>query len=241
MDFRKLNTKTNTPLTLKNVDAIYWLGRYTERVLTTLKFLMDIYDSNLDSDFDYHKYCHDLEIYDDFTSLEDFCKRYAFDKYYASSIISSMNRSYDNAIMLRDTIGSEALSYIEMALRDMEKAEFSATPVLEFQNVIDFIMAFKGQFFDSICDHNVRCILNSGMTIERLDMYLRLDINREKIDFECNRLSYSIEGVDINCNKSALKKTCEELCNTDEGFDNADKMILVQLIDSIFMKIEMAA
>lgn len=42
-------------------------------------------------------------------------------------------------------------------------------------------MAFKGQVFDSICDYNVRNILNCGFTIERLD------INKDKIEFECGR------------------------------------------------------
>lgn len=230
-----------TPLTLKQVDSIYWLGRYTERVMTTLKFLMNMYDSNIDSYFDYEKYCRDLDIYNDFSSLSDFCFRYAFDKNYPGSIIASMTRCYDNAIMLRETIGSEALSYIELAKHQLENAQFSPTPVLNFQKVIDFLMAFKGQFFDSICDHNIRCILNCGLTIERLDLYLRLNIQKEKISFECNRLSYSIAGVDISCNKSALEKACQELCDQSEEFDNADKMIIVQLIDSLFMNLEMAA
>ena len=60
-----------TPLTLKQVDSIYWLGRYTERVMTTLKFLMNMYDSNIDSYFDYEKYCRDLDIYNDFSSLRN--------------------------------------------------------------------------------------------------------------------------------------------------------------------------
>lgn len=241
MDFREVKRSFNTPLTLKQVDSIYWLGRYTERVLTTLKFLMDMYDSNLDSNFNYEKYCQDLDIYNGFTSLSDFCKRYAFDVNYPSSIICSMNRSYDNAIMLRETIGSEALSYIELALRRLSDAQYSETPVLVFQKVIDNIMAFKGQFFDSICDHNIRNILNCGLTIERLDMYLRLNINKDRIAFECNRLSYSIAGVDIHCNKTSLTKACEELCESDELIDNADKMILIQVIDGLFMNLELAA
>ena len=243
MDFREVKSARagEVPLTLKQVDSIYWLGRYTERVLTTLKLFMNVYDSQLDSHFDYARYCSDLDIYNGFTSIEDFCQRYAFDKTYASSIISSMNRSYDNAIMLREIIGSEALSYIELALRRLAEAEFSPTPVLLFQKVIDNIMAFKGQFFDSICDHNIRSILNCGLTIERLDMYLRLNINNEKIAFECNKLSYSIAGVDISCNKEGLNKACEELCSKGESFDNADKMILIQLIDSLFMDIQIAA
>ncbi len=243
MDFRevKATRKGEVPLTLKQVDSIYWLGRYTERVLTTLKVFMDVYDSQLDSHFDYVKYCSDLDIYNGFTSLSDFCQRYAFDRNYASSIISSMNRSYDNAIMLRETIGSDSLSYIELALRRMEDAQYSQTPALVFQKVIDNIMAFKGQVFDSIADHNVRHILLAGLTLERLDMYLRLNMNEDKIAFECRRLTHSIERTDINCDRLALQKVCGELCEKSDFMDNADKMILLQLIDGLFMKIDMAA
>lgn len=243
MDFRevKATRKGEVPLTLKQVDSIYWLGRYTERVLTTLKVFMEVYDSQIDSHFDYEKYCSDLDIYNGFTSLSDFCQRYAFDRTYASSIISSMNRSYDNAIMLRETIGSDSLSYIELALRRMEDAQYSQTPALVFQKVIDNIMAFKGQVFDSIADHNVRHILLAGLTLERLDMYLRLNMNEDKIAFECRRLTHSIERTDINCDRFALQKVCGELCEKSDFMDNADKMVLLQLIDGLFMKIDMAA
>lgn len=243
MDIREVNTVRTAavPLTLKQVDSIYWLGRYTERVLTTLKIFMNVYDSQLDSHFDYAKYCTDLDIYNGFASLSDFCTRYAFDRNYPSSIISSMTRSYDNAIMLRETIGSDALSYIELALRRMEDAQFSETPALIFQKVIDNIMAFKGQVFDSITDHNVRHILLTGLTLERLDMYLRLGMNEDKVSFECRRLTHSIERTDINCDRIALQKVCGELCENSDFLDNADKMILLQLIDSLFIKIDAAA
>ena len=68
MDFGKVNSRRNgtVPLTLKQVDSIYWLGRYTERVLTTLKIFMNVYDSQLDSHFDFAKYCSDLDIYNGF-------------------------------------------------------------------------------------------------------------------------------------------------------------------------------
>lgn len=243
MDFREVVSSRNgeVPLTLKQVDSIYWLGRYTERVLTTLKLFMNVYDSQLDSQFDYAKYCRDLDIYNGFATIEDFCKRYAFDKSYPSSIISSMTRSYDNAIMLRETIGSDALSYIELALKRMEDAQFSETPALVFQKVIDNIMAFKGQVFDAITDRNVRHILLAGLTLERLDMYLRLNMNEDKVNFECRRLTHSIERTDINCDRLALQKVCGELCEKGDFLDNADKMILLQLIDSLFIKLDIAA
>lgn len=231
MDFAEIKT----PLTLKQVDSIYWLGRYTERVLTTLRIFMNVYDSQLDSDFDYAKYCKDLDIYNGFSSIKDFCERYAFDLNYPSSIISSMNRSYDNAIMLRETIGSDALSYIELALRRLGDAQFSQTPVLSFQKVIDCIMAFKGEITDSISDRNIANILTCGLTLERLDMYLRLNINQSKLLFECKRLANAISYTDIACDRLTMQKICGELCEVDDFQDAADKMVLLQLIDGLFV------
>lgn len=222
-------------LTLKQVDSIYWLGRYMERVLTTLRNLMRFYDYQLDSEFDYAKYCKDLDIYNGFSNVEDFCQRYAFDISYPSSIISSMTRAYDNGIMLRETIGSDALSYIELALRRLGDAQYSRTPVLNFQKVIDCIMAFKGAISDSISDRNIRNILLCGLTLERLDMYLRLNINTDKVGFECHRLADSIAYCDIVCDKLTMRKICSELCESDNFMDAADKMVLLQLIDGLFV------
>ena len=42
------------------------------------------------------------------------------------SIISNINRAYDNAIVLRESIGSETLSYIQLAIYDMNRAKLSS-------------------------------------------------------------------------------------------------------------------
>lgn len=60
------------------------------------------------------------------------------------SLISNLNRAYDNAVVLRESIGSEALSYIQMSVYDMEKAAKSEVPLLEFQQVLVNIHAFWG-------------------------------------------------------------------------------------------------
>ena len=39
------------------------------------------------------------------------------------SIISNLNRAYDNAIVLRESIGSETLSFIQLAIYEMNKAK----------------------------------------------------------------------------------------------------------------------
>lgn len=231
MDFSEITT----PLTLKQVDSLYWLGRYAERVLSTLRVFMRVYDSQLDNNFDFSEYCQNLDIYNGFTDLKDFCNRYAFDKSYASSISCSMMRAYDNAIMLRDIIGSEALSYIEMAQRTLLDSEFSRTPMLMFQKVIDYIMGFYGVISDTIIDRNIRNIILCGHGVERLDFYLRLGINENKIQFECRRLAQAFSYTDISVDKFTISKICGELCEADNVQDYADKMLLLQLIDGYFV------
>ena len=60
------------------------------------------------------------------------------------SLISNLNRAYDNAVVLRESIGSEALSYIRMSVYDMENAAKSEVPLLELQQVLVNIHAFWG-------------------------------------------------------------------------------------------------
>ena len=60
------------------------------------------------------------------------------------SLISNLNRAYDNAVVLRESIGSEALSYIQMSVYDMENVAKSEVPLLEVKQVLDNIHAFWG-------------------------------------------------------------------------------------------------
>ena len=230
MDF----SEVKTPLTLKQVDSLYWLGRYTERVLSTLRMFMQVYDSQIDTTFDYADYCEKLAIANTFSSLKDFCHRYAFDKTYPSSIMCSMTYANGNAMMLRDLVGSECLSYVELAFRALADAELSETPVLFFQRTVDYIMAFKGAVFDTIQDRNAYNIIRCGFGVERLDFYLRLGIHEQTVLFESRRLADALLYTDVDCNRLQLQKITGELCELDVFQDRADKMVLLQLIDELF-------
>lgn len=230
MDFEEVRI----PLTLKQVDSLYWLGRYTERALTTLRTFITVYDSQLDTTFDYAAYCNKLDICNTFTSLKDFCFRYVFDTNYSSSIIASLSYANGNAMMLREIIGSDALSYMEMSLRTMHDAQYSQSPVLLFQKVIDYIMAFKGTVEDCVFDRNVRNIICCGYGVERLDMYLRLELNQDTVLFECRRLAESLAYTDVDCDTLQLQKIMGELCQVDSVQDSTDKIVLLQIIDSLF-------
>ena len=56
---------------------------------------------------------------------ENFIQRYCFDADDMNSIYSNLMRAYDNGITLRESIGSETLSYIQLAAE--QGARFTVT------------------------------------------------------------------------------------------------------------------
>ena len=106
-----------------NTDRLFWLGRYSERVYTTLKLFSLSFDSLIEQSVDDHRaFCESLEIPDIYRDKEDFIARYPFGLDDPNSIISNLYRAYDNAIELREEIGSETLSFIQMAIYEMKSA-----------------------------------------------------------------------------------------------------------------------
>ena len=87
----------------------------------------------------------------------------------------------------------ETLSYIQLAIYDMNKAKISRAPLIEMQRVIDNILAFWGIVDDSIDSRQVRNIIKTGKRIERIDLYARLGISREELEREISRLATRID------------------------------------------------
>ena len=96
-------------------------------------------------------------------------------------------------------------------------------------------MGFYGVISDTIIDRNIRNIILCGHGVERLDFYLRLGINENKVQFECRRLAQAFSYTDISVDKFTISKICGELCEADNVQDYADKMLLLQLIDGYFV------
>ena len=95
-------------ISVENTDRLYWLGRYTERVYTTIKVFESRFDSMIDiDDLEYEKFCESQDIPNIYKSKEDFVARYCFSPEDENSIFSNLMRAYDNAIVLREEIGSE--------------------------------------------------------------------------------------------------------------------------------------
>jgi uncharacterized alpha-E superfamily protein len=154
----------------------------------------------------YHDFCQMIDIPDIYQDKQDFMKSYPFDENNPDSIISNLIRAYDNAIVLRESIGSESLSYIQLAIYEMNKAKLSDAPLIELQFVIDDILAFWGMIDDKLDDDHVRNIIKSGKRIERFDLYARLGLGREVLVREVNRMIPRIEKSGMDVKKDKLEE-----------------------------------
>ncbi len=196
-------------ISVEQTDRLLWLGRYSERVYTTLRLYYNSFDMMIDEITDsYAEFCRMIDIPDVYGSKEAFKDKYPFDEENPDSILSNLNRAYDNAIVLREEIGSEALSYIQLAIYDMNRARISRAPLIEMQRVIDNILAFWGIVDDSIDSEQVRNMIKTGKRIERIDLYARLGMSRKELIREIDRLVPRIErsGIEYRRDKISVLK-----------------------------------
>ena len=192
-------------ISLDQVDHLYWLGRYTERVYTILKIYAKSFDLMIEEDEGiYHKFCGYLDIPDIYQSKEDFIRRYAFDESIPDSIISNLNRAYDNAIVLRETIGSDALSYVQLSIYAMNNAAKSNSPLVELQQVTDDLLSFWGIVDDQIDSDQIRNILKAGKRIERIDLYARLELEKKRLEREVRRMIPRVLRSGMKYNEQSL-------------------------------------
>ena len=216
-------------ISVEQADHLYWLGRYTERVYTTLRFYSKSYDTMIDEKIDsYQKFCESIDIPNIYTSREDFIRRYPFDAANPDSIVSNLNRAYDNAIVLRESIGSEALSYIQLAIYDMNKASVSKAPLIELQYLVDHILAFWGIADDQIDSEQIRNIIKAGKRIERIDLYARLGVAQKELQREVHRMIPRVERSGLTFDKTKLKQVKELVESSD-----FDYYTIVSIVEAI--------
>lgn len=194
-------------ISLEKSDHLFWLGRYTERVFTTLQTFFLYYDKMLDMDEGAYKgLCEKLSIPMIYTDKEDFVKKYMFSPADPNSVYSNIRRAYDNGVVLRDELSSKTLSYIQMALDCIEQAKESASPVYDLQAVIDYLFAFWGCVDDNVEDEECRNIIKCGKYLERLDLYMRLGYSYKSIEKEYNKFLNRLHKIRIGYNLSEVDK-----------------------------------
>ncbi len=220
-------------ISLEQTNRLYWLGRYSERVYTTIRLYSKCYDDMIDDIGDnFASFCAQLEIPNIYKDKEDFNERYAFDENDENSIYSNLMRAYDNAIVLREEIGSETLSYIQLAIYAINKAKISRAPLLELQNVEDNILAFWGIADDFIDSETTRNIIKAGKRIERIDLYARLKLGQKELKRELHRMETRVVKSGMSYDKEKLEEL-KCLIEAPKSDDELNWREIVNLTESI--------
>ena len=118
--------------------------------------------------------------------------------------MSNLLCAYDNAVVMRNEISSETLSYIQMAVNYMEQGRESSAPMLKLQEVFDCIFAFWGSADDFVESETTRNILKFGRSVERLDLYTRFSFSPTLIKKEFSILLNRLYKVGVDCNIDAI-------------------------------------
>lgn len=109
-------------ISVEHSDRLFWLGRYTERVFTTLKTLEKQYDSMIDTNpMKYTEFLNIFGLDDIYGNMQNFVASFLFDKNNSHSVAYSLEKAYDNGIVLRENISSKALSFLQLAKDTLKK------------------------------------------------------------------------------------------------------------------------
>lgn len=158
-------------------NRLYWLGRYTERVYISLHLLRRYYDKMIDGEpKEYEEYYQKLDTSNPYPDMESFRMGYMYDDKNPCSLISGLIAVNDNAIVLREEIMSETLSYVELSLSHIRKsAEKKDGNITDLQPITDYLLAFWGSVDERVFDERVRNFLRIGKLVENMDMHIRFD------------------------------------------------------------------
>ncbi len=169
-------TKSNA-ISAAKANRLYWLGRYTERVYISLHLLRRYYDKMIDSEGkEYEEFYQKLDGSNPYPDTESFRLGYMYDDKNPCSIISGLTAANDNAIVLREEIMSETLSYIQLSLCHIQQmAKEKDANITNLQCITDYLLAFWGSADERISNPRVSNIMHIGKGVENIDMHIRFD------------------------------------------------------------------
>lgn len=200
-------------------NRLYWLGRYECRVYLTLHQLNKCFDEMIDGEpDDYTEFWSKLDATGIYKTNEEFTFGMLYDDTNPCSVLSAQKFAMDNAILLREDIMSETLSYLEMSVALLKKCKQEATVnISHLQPVIDWALAFWGSAEQRLQNHKALDIMMIGRNIENLDMQIRFDYPFRRV-----ALAYD-----------SLKRYCKSMSDAlDENISSQlDKLITLEQYD----------
>jgi uncharacterized alpha-E superfamily protein len=206
-------------ISVEHSSNLYWLGRYVERVYTTLGVFFDYCDVMLDKDkdkFSYRAFLEKLEIDDRYGDRESFIQGFLYgpDPF---TVSSAFRRAHDNALVTRNVIGSESLAYLDLAANRFHSSRRAKNLRLEFMPVKDYLLAYWGSIDDNLMAGEAGTIIRCGKIVERMDLFFRFSHDSELINGEFDKLCHIIDRVHRRnfCNKKHLAVLVEVLAKKD--------------------------
>ncbi|MCQ2130235.1 MAG: alpha-E domain-containing protein [Bacteroidales bacterium] len=213
----------STILSPSKANSLFWLGRYTERVYLELHLLRLCFDKMIDGDpDDYGRYLSAIggvSMYPDQASI---INGLVHDVSNPASVISSVERCNDNAVLLRDEIKSPTLGYIQMPLELLrQNAKNGIEPnVDELQTLTDWMLAFWGSIEERVYDDRVRTLLKIGKLIEHIDMNVRFGYKFYRIEEAFSSLLACRTSEPRAFNAAAMDELAEML--SEEKYTSGD-------------------
>lgn len=211
-------------------NRLYWLGRYECRVYLTLHQLNKCFDEMIDGEpDDYTEFWSKLDATGIYKTNEEFTFGMLYDDTNPCSVLSAQKYAMDNAILLREDIMSETLSYLEMSVALLKKCKQEATVnISHLQPVIEWALAFWGSAEQRLQNHKALDIMMIGRNIENLDMQIRFDYPFRRVALaydSLKRYSKSMSGALDENISSQLDKLI-----TLEQYDLGDDEYKTELI-----------
>ena len=220
-------------ISLEKSQQMYWLGRYTERVFTTLQAYTILFDETVDErQVLYDKFCQTMGIPDVYGSQAVFFENFLFDSNDSSSVVSSLDRAFDNAVVLRDEISSESLSYIHLAMEQLQMARTSRERLLDLQSILDYLYAFWGSVDDRANSEVCRNLMKCGRYVERMDLYVRLHFSYAEVERSYYKLRSRIGKAGIPYQEEKLD--CIGECIISEEVLNKNRQKALNCLAQLF-------
>ena len=213
-------------LTATKAEDLYWLGRYTERVFTTLTKFFPFYDHVMDTDVDaFRPFARALDLPEDFEDFDAFIHSFLYDAGNPNSVRSAMDCAFNNAVVLRPELSSRVLQYVELALSsiaDGSERSFAAEDIYDQRDVTDHMLAFWGAVENSVVDQTLKSFLFVGKYLERLDLYTRLHADAADLKPALRKLvdyAVTLDGLPVpQCFVSGIRWLIGQL--PSRGYDD---------------------
>ena len=184
-------------VSIKKAERLYWLGRYAERALSTSRAMVNCYDVMMDQgQAVYEPLLEKLGFPACLEEKEKFLKNMITSPRETSGIFYSLERANDNAMILRDELGTETTAYIQLSCNLIPKLFSEKCRISDLQKIIDMLLAFWGSVDDAVYDSETRALLKVGKFTERIAFAQRTEEAGEVTAQSRKRLLFYISQID---------------------------------------------